>query len=362
MGNDAFRVMVVDDDPDIAHYTTTIIQRRAGCEVLAVTDPLQARRAAARFSPDVVVTDIEMPGITGLELLTELRTDHPGLPIIVMTGHATTEYALRALRSQADEFLIKPASSSQLVDTVTMLAERWRRSKEADDYSDRATEVQRSLLPKENLRLVGYELAGGCKPAGLVGGDFFDWYPMESGAAFTLADVMGKGVGAAIIAATVRAVLRSTARDTSIARAITAAAEELAPDLERAGAFVTLFHGRVDVLSGEVSYLDAGHGLSLVVHAAGEVQRLSTFSFPLGTGIDDQWLEHTVSLSPGDTLISVSDGVLDLWDGTLASLDNVEDIVRAATSAQDIVDALLAKAGRDASDDVTVVVLRRLVG
>jgi len=223
----------------------------------------------------------------------------------------------------------------------------------------RAAEVQRGLLPHKLLSLPGFQVAGGCLPARAVGGDFYDWYPVGEGAAFTLADVMGKGIGAAIIAATVRAVLRSGSRRGAISAAVEAAAAMLESDLDHAGTFVTLFHARLDMDTGRVRYIDAGHGLSLVVFANGSVKRLATTSLPLGSGMETHWREHRVTLSPGDTLVSVSDGVLDLYDGTLSALTEVEELVRSSTSAQQIVDSLLELAGSIAPDDVTVVVVRR---
>lgn len=360
---DRYRVLVVDDDPDVAEYTRTVLERRVGCQVIALNDSRLVASVIADFDPDVVVTDIEMPGMTGLELLTLVRTDRPGLPVVVMTAHASAEYAIRALRGQADEFLTKPVSSAELAATVVRLAEKWRESREDTKELARAADVQRGLLPRQLVDLRGYQLAGGCTPARAVGGDFFDWYPLPGGAAFTLADVMGKGIGAAILAATVRAVLRSELPGEDLAVAFATAASLLEGDLARAGSFVTAFHGALDVDSGEVRYVDAGHGLSLHIRAAGGVKRLVTTSLPLGLQLDpgpyDGWRQHVVSLAPGDTLVAVSDGVLDLYDGTLASLDEVEGLSRSAPDAQSIVDALLERAGSAAPDDVTVVALRR---
>jgi len=128
---DQFRVLVVDDDPDVAMYTKTVLERRAGFIVTAIGDPRLARATVEEFRPDVVVTDIEMPGMTGLELLAVLRADQPELPVIVMTAHVSVDYAVGALRNQADEFLTKPVNSAQLVETVTRLAEQGRASREA---------------------------------------------------------------------------------------------------------------------------------------------------------------------------------------------------------------------------------------
>ncbi|PRY68139.1 serine phosphatase RsbU (regulator of sigma subunit) [Glaciihabitans tibetensis] len=359
MTEKAYRVLVVDDDEDLAQYARTILERRAGCVVRSVGDAQSAIEAAKDFRPDVVVTDIEMPGMTGLELVAAIRDTFPTLPFIVMTGHVSAEYAIRALRGQADEFFTKPVVSAELVAAVNRLAAQWRLRTEEAEEAERAAEVQRRLLPQRAVDLEGYDLAGGSASSRVVGGDFFDWYAVDDGMVITLADVMGKGVGAAIIAATVRAVLRAGARENDLGAVLGTAAEVLAMDLEHAGSFVTLFHCRLVTANGQLRYADAGHGLSLVARADGSVKRLSTSSFPLGTGLDDSWREHSLTLESGDTLVSMSDGVLDLWDGSLAGLDEVEKMARAASCSQDIVDELLALASVGAPDDVTVVALRR---
>ena len=360
---DRYRVLVVEDDPDVAELTRTVLERRIGCEVEVLGDPTSAAALVEQFRPDVVVTDIEMPGMTGLELLGTLRELQPGIPVIVMTAHASADYAIRALRGRADEFLTKPASSAELAETVTRLAEQWRSRRSHEGELARAADVQRGLLPQRLIDLHGYELAGGCTPARVVGGDFFDWYSTATGAAFTLADVMGKGIPAAIIAAAVRAMLRSELARDDLAGGFAAAASRLEPDLERAGSFVTVFHANVDAASGEVRYVDAGHGLSLLVRSGGDVERLATTSLPFGlpleAGTHTGWREHRFRLEPGDTLVSASDGVLDLYDGTLAGLDRVAALTRSAPNAEAVVDALMALAGAGAPDDVTVVALRR---
>ncbi len=120
-------MIVVEDDPDVLFYTRTVLTRR-GFEVLALSDPRQARQAVSEFSPDVVITDIEMPGLTGLDLIGQVRGVQPGLPIVVMTAHVSVDYAVSALRNSADEFLTKPIASAELVSVCTRLAERFRRA------------------------------------------------------------------------------------------------------------------------------------------------------------------------------------------------------------------------------------------
>jgi LmbE family N-acetylglucosaminyl deacetylase/CheY-like chemotaxis protein len=131
MAVEAYRVLVVDDDPDVALYTSTVLERRGGCVVRAITDPTLARAAVDEFRPDVVVTDIEMPGMTGLELIGQLRADQPQLPIVVMTAHISVDYAVGALRRQADEFLTKPVSSVELIGIIHRLSDEGRTNREA---------------------------------------------------------------------------------------------------------------------------------------------------------------------------------------------------------------------------------------
>jgi LmbE family N-acetylglucosaminyl deacetylase/ActR/RegA family two-component response regulator len=118
---DPFRVLVVEDDPDVALYSKTVLERRGDCIVMTLADARQAAAAIVDFEPEVLVTDIELPGMSGLELTTQVREMRPHLPVIVMTAHASIDYAVTALRNNADEFLTKPVSAAALLGHVTRL-------------------------------------------------------------------------------------------------------------------------------------------------------------------------------------------------------------------------------------------------
>jgi LmbE family N-acetylglucosaminyl deacetylase len=123
----SFRAVVVEDDPDVLFYVQTILTRR-GFEVRALSDPLAAAEMTRQFRPDVVITDIEMPGLSGLDLIAQVREVQPGTPVVVMTAHVSVNYAVSALRNAADEFLSKPIASKELVSVATRLAEEFRRA------------------------------------------------------------------------------------------------------------------------------------------------------------------------------------------------------------------------------------------
>jgi CheY-like chemotaxis protein len=98
---------------------------------MTIADPRLVLSALETFQPDIIVSDIEMPGMSGLDLITQVRATHPGIPIILMTAHASLDYALTALRSQVDEFLTKPVPSADLIAHVTRLAQAAREKKAA---------------------------------------------------------------------------------------------------------------------------------------------------------------------------------------------------------------------------------------
>jgi LmbE family N-acetylglucosaminyl deacetylase len=124
-GSSRGRILMVEDDPDHAFFVLEVLQRRGGFEVVHVTDPTEALRRA-REPWDLVLTDVELPGMTGLELLESVRQVAPDLPVAVLTAHATISNVVTALRSRADEFLQKPLMPDRLIGTVAALVDKGR--------------------------------------------------------------------------------------------------------------------------------------------------------------------------------------------------------------------------------------------
>jgi len=119
----AGRILVVEDDLVTARFVTQIL-RGHGFDVTQAADPVVALKLAATQPWDLVLTDVEMPGMTGLELLGALRRAAPDLAVIVMTAHSSLDYAMGALRNSADEFLQKPVRPDHLLAIVTALVDR----------------------------------------------------------------------------------------------------------------------------------------------------------------------------------------------------------------------------------------------
>jgi CheY-like chemotaxis protein/LmbE family N-acetylglucosaminyl deacetylase len=129
--SEPFRVIVVEDDPDVALYSKTVLERRGECVVVTIADARAVPGVVSDFEPDVLVTDIELPGMSGLDLIAQVRDIRPDLPVIVMTAHASVDYAVTALRNQADEFLTKPVTAAALLGHVTRLGAAARLARES---------------------------------------------------------------------------------------------------------------------------------------------------------------------------------------------------------------------------------------
>ncbi|SDP36985.1 N-acetylglucosaminyl deacetylase, LmbE family [Nakamurella panacisegetis] len=105
----------------MAGYLRIVLEKRAGFEVVHTADPQEALTLIRGGGFDVLLTDIELPGLTGLQIAASVRDSHPHLPIMVMTAHASVDYAITALRSQVDEFVLKPVDSADLIAKVNAL-------------------------------------------------------------------------------------------------------------------------------------------------------------------------------------------------------------------------------------------------
>ncbi|NPC44338.1 SpoIIE family protein phosphatase [Nocardioides sp. zg-1230] len=223
-----------------------------------------------------------------------------------------------------------------------------------------AREVQRRLLPRQDVRVPGLEIAGHCQPARSVGGDFYDWQALDGRLQVVLADVMGKGLVAAMIAAQVRTLVRGTSPFNSVAATVTRAAVDSQDDLDDAGTFVTLFAVRIDPRSGEMEYVDAGHGLAFVLQPDGDVRRLASGDLPLGAMAGDDWTARSGVLAPGETLLAVSDGVLDAFASAEDALAAARDLAAQTPDPATIVELVTERVSElTTSDDLTVIAVRR---
>lgn len=374
---DRLRFLVVDDDPDINRLVQVRLRARR-FEVVSATNGEEALAHLDEWQPDVILSDVSMPGVSGLELLAHVRDGDTDTAVVLMTAFGSEQVAIEALRKGANDYLRKPFEPSEfhaVIDrTVSrLLLERQnaelrrqldeqRRQLEAERAQ--AGVVQTNLLPEAPPALRGFEVAARCVAAREVGGDFYDWQRLDGGRLrVTLGDVMGKGMAAALLMATTRAALRSAATD-SVAEALSALDRALGADLERSSSYVTLFHAQLDLATAEVSFVDAGHGHCFILKSDGSTEALEPRCLPVGIDLTGVWNEGALTLGEGDALVIYSDGLIDARPDLALDHDFLARELNGASGAAEMTQRLLnlAEIEGPRPDDFTALVLYRQRG
>jgi hypothetical protein len=231
----------------------------------------------------------------------------------------------------------------------------------ADAEAVQAREIQRRLLPRKAPDVLGYDIAGRCRPAYTVGGDYYDWHLLDDTMLqITVADVMGKGLAAGVIAAGLRTAMRVAARSHTLMEAVRRTAEGLEDDFNDSATFATMFTARLRPQQGHLEYIDAGHGLAVLVSPGSPTRQLSSRDLPVGAQPGTIWTSHEARLLPGDTLIVVSDGLLDAFADPAVAMRAAVRLVDSASSAGEMADRIVAAAASaPLADDLTAVVVRR---
>ena len=119
------RILLIDDDPALGGYLTRVLTR-GGFEVTHELDSVSALRRVEAQDWDLLITDIELPGMSGTELLERIQLLQPGLPVAVMTAHAAVDDSVAPEWSPTVEFMGKPVPSADLLSRVGVLIARGR--------------------------------------------------------------------------------------------------------------------------------------------------------------------------------------------------------------------------------------------
>jgi sigma-B regulation protein RsbU (phosphoserine phosphatase) len=241
-----------------------------------------------------------------------------------------------------------------------------------------AQEVQERLFPQETPEIEGADLAGFCRAAQQVGGDYFDFIPLANGSlGIAVGDVSGKGISAALLMASIRAALRGlTLAGTLDLPGVMQRMNQIAYDSSTTNRFATFVFAEYIPEGRRVDYVNAGHNPPLLLRAcpAGDtagcrrqVERLEVGGPVMGVFPQLSYEQGRLALRSGDVLVIFTDGISEAM--TAADQEWGEEcLIEAARDcahldAQEIVASLVAAvdrftAGAPQSDDLTLVVLK----
>jgi len=226
-----------------------------------------------------------------------------------------------------------------------------------------AAEIQRSVLPRDAPRVPGCELYGESRSCESVGGDYHDFHWNGRALSFAVADVSGKGLGAAMLMAALRAAVHAHWQDPALDEAATRINSTFFENVP-SDRYATCFLGRFDPTTGRLTYINAGHPPPLLVHANGKIDSLHEGGPGIGLFAAGAFTLGERTLMRGDTLLAYSDGISESWPDAAAAEAALTELARAyaavpvAALCHQILAAVERRRGGVRTDDCTLVVLR----
>lgn len=408
------RVLVVDDDELILRVMQDFFrQRKDDCQV-APNASVALRLVEDRIY-DVLLSDISMPGMDGIELVKRVKNLQPHTVCILMSGVGTRRDIISALKSGVFDFVDKPipdlaaftmmidraAEANRLVRERDALLENLRRQNSKLEFSLlrlheafgqlrqqeealesdllKAQRVQLKFLPKAFPSFTQLELFGYFGPCEQLGGDFFGALSLADGRmALYLVDVAGHGVSAAMITVTFRELMRALQRrsdnEAFLAqpeRVLSYLNDALSEEAFDPPILMTMVYAVLDPQAGQARIASAGHPAPIVVSAAGQAELLPVAGPVLGGRLPNQFTPVDVQLNEGDAILFYSDGVTETANptGQDFSTERLRQVLAGfgGRRARDIGDglekAMLAHLeGYSPADDMTFIVATRTSG
>ncbi len=334
------KILIVDDDDMINEVLSFILG-----ESYEVHSYLSAENALAGENMsafDVVITDVNLPGIDGIELLERIKSSNPNIPVIVITGYNDIDVAISALKRGAFDFILKPFKNDQILLSVEKARERRRllleniklldelraknreleylnekiqaRNFEIESELEIASNLQRCLFPVSFPPIRGIEFALRFKPVEKITGDFFDFILYdESRFAFIFADVSGHGVPAALYSAMVKTAIGTFVRhDSSPSQSMRDMNSFLiSSQKEMSYNYATIFCGYFDLSERTLSYCNAGIPAPVLLRKNDEIQLLDPNGPFVGIFENSLYEQKTIPFGPGERLIFYTDGAFE---------------------------------------------------
>ena len=376
------KILVVDDEIDLEPLIRQRFRRQIREGVYDFVFALNGVEALAKIIeyPEIgiVLSDINMPEMDGLTLLTRLKElQNPGLKTVIVSAYGDMDNIRTAMNRGAFDFVTKPVNFEDLEITINKTLEEInliRRSMQEHDQLisiqqdlNTAREIQQAILPKvfpPFPEIKTFDVFASMVAAKEVGGDFFDFFLIDSHRlGFVIGDVSGKGVPAAIFMAVSRTLIRATGiKGISASECINSVNSLLCKE-SVSSMFVTVFYGILDTTTGEVEYVNAGHNPPYVVSPTGIRKLDMTAGIILGVMDDYEFQSKKTKLLPGERLFLYTDGVTEAFNAAeeVYGDDRLEHFLRLRlnTTIEQIVrdsfsDVNEFSAGVAQSDDVTL--------
>ncbi|WP_317663862.1 two-component system response regulator RssB [Pseudomonas sp. KU43P] len=383
-------LLIIDDD-DVVRASLAAYLEDSGFSVLQASNGQQGLQVFEEHQPDLVICDLRMPQMGGLELIRQISERAPQLPVIVVSGAGVMSDAVEALRLGAADYLIKPLEDLAVLEhSVRRALDRSRLVLENQRYRDKleaanreleaslhllqedqnaGRQVQMNMLPESPWAAGEFSFEHQIIPSLYLSGDFADYFRVdERRIAFYLADVSGHGASSAFVTVLLKFMTTRLLFELKRTRNREFKPSEVLSHINRGlincklGKHVTMVGGVIDEETGLLTYAVGGHLPLPVLYTPGQARYLEGRGLPVGLFEEATYQDLVIELPPQFSLSLMSDGILDLLPGdTLKDKEaSLPDIVKAAGGS---LDGLRQRFGLatlgEMPDDIALLVLSR---
>ncbi len=316
----------------------------------------------------------------GAEMLLPLRGRNRLLGVMALGPKRSEEPYSRSDRGLLQSVAMHTGLSIENSDLMRSLAAEAAQRERINREIEIAREVQERFLPQSYPVVAGLELAGACRPAQGVGGDYYDFIEMKdphggggTSLGIAIGDISGKGISAALLMASLRASLRGLTRNSSgDLAAMLREVNALVYEASSSNRYATFFFAQLDPASRRLTYVNAGHNAPALLRPGAkgvEVVRLEAGGPVIGLIEDCVYEQSTLDLRPGDILLAFTDGISEAMnhdDEEWGEERLIERLARCPEMpAAALVDCLVKAAdefaaGAPQHDDMTLLILKVL--
>ena len=387
---DVSQVLIMDEEPireEIAAYLED-----AGFAVIQARDGQEGITLFRSKRPDLVLVDIQVPKVEGLDILETLTKESPDTPVLMMSSLGKIDDAVESLRLGAWDYILKPIKEMAMVEhSLCKALERSRLVRENEAYriklektntqllaSLRELEedqkagrhVQLQILPSENFKLKPYTFAHKIFPSLYLSGDFVDYFQItETKLGFYIADVSGHGASSAFVTVLLKSLISQCLSQTKSGEQDTILypnqlLKKISDELLKIklGKYLTMIYGVLDIQNNTLIYAIGGHYPSPILTDGKMARFLEGSGYAVGIYEKAEYHNYEIQLPEKFSLVMFSDGILETIKKT--SLEEQESLLMKEVNAayadpEKMTKAFKLELGKSLPDDVTMFMVNR---
>jgi len=380
MDKNAEEILIVDDTTANLKLLTQILSNE-GYKVRVALNGKQAITSVELARPDLILLDIKMPDMNGFEVCRQLKTNSKTsqVPVIFISALNDLQDKLQGFHVGGLDYISKPFQIEEVLARVKSQLYIRKAQQILQANNDRmqrelnlAWHLQMNFYPQKLPDVPNWQFSAALQPARETSGDFYDVFKLpDDRIVFFIADVVDKGVAAALLMVLAWSLLRERISvypdyPEQVFFDVNQRLLSILKDLE----YVTVFLGILDPISGKMVYANAGHNPPLWFRdGRTNPNQLGRTGLPLGVSEDFSWSQSEIMIEPGDILLVYTDGVTEACNqmGDYVGLQHLAECVQPLLleSADDVkkkilndLDSFLGE--EPPQDDITLMVIKRL--